>query len=348
VARRGRRVRLPSATLNPSGPLATSLVGERITAIDVGAAGGPSAHWLPYLSVMEVDCFEPDAKECRRLQATAPPNIHWFPVALAGTSGRRPFFVLKRATGSSLYPPNEAILTSFSGDSYAGIREVIEVDCLSLNDFLATHERPSPNLIKLDTQGSELEILSSLDDHELGALLFVEVEVEFLELYRGQPLFTDVDAFMTRNDFRLLDLRTHRSYRNTEDQPYHYLRKHLNTASGSPRISAELVAGDALYVHAQQWESAAIEVATLMKYLLLCKMYRFYDLAFWLIDVARRNHRLTEGESAALAADVSWGAPRPHLRERADLAGALTRRMLWVLGRDDHEVFWTRREWPDQ
>ncbi len=46
----------------------------------------------------------------------------------AGTSGRRPFYVLNRRTGSSLYPPNDPVILEYSGRSYAGIRRVIEVD----------------------------------------------------------------------------------------------------------------------------------------------------------------------------------------------------------------------------
>ena len=85
-------------------------------------------------------------------------------------------------------------------------------------DFLAEYRRPIPALMKLDTQGTELEILSSLLDAQLEELLCVETEVEFLELYQGQPTFGDVDGFMREQGFRLLDLRTHRSYRNANDE----------------------------------------------------------------------------------------------------------------------------------
>jgi hypothetical protein len=33
---------------------------------------------------------------------------------------------------------------------------------------------------------------------------------------------------------------------------------------------------------------------------------------------------------------------------RAGVAGSIARRLLWILGYDDHEVFWTRRTWPNQ
>jgi FkbM family methyltransferase len=315
--------------------------------MDVGAAGGVAVHWRDHLHLMDVDCFEPDAAECAARRRDAPPNMHWYPVALAGTSGQRQFFVLNRETGSSLYPPNDGVLLEYSGRSYAGVRRVVDVDCMALSDFLVEHRRPVPALMKLDTQGTELEILSSLTAEQLGGLLCVELEVEFLELYKGQPTFGDVHAFMRDNGFRLLDLRTHRSYRNANDQAFHYLRRYLNTAAGSAALSAELVAGDALYIREACLQAPQSE-EQLIVLLFLLRLYGFYDLAFWAVEHAARGGAVTASVATALAKDVASGAPHPSLAQRAGIAGGITRRILWTLGYDDHEVFWTRRRWPNQ
>ncbi len=342
------RARRRPNPLDPSGILATTLADEPIHAMDVGAAGGVAPHWRDYLAVLEVDCFEPDAEECARRQRESPPNLHWFPVALAGATGRRTFYVLNRATGSSLYPPNDPVILEYSGRSYAGVRRVIEVDCLSFADFLAEHRRPMPNLMKLDTQGTELEILSSLSRAQLEGLLCVELEVEFLELYKSQPTFGDVHAFMRDQGFRLLDLRTHRSYRNANNQPMHFLRRYLHTAAGTSALSAELVAGDALYVREALVQAALQSKRQLMAYLCLLRMYCFYDLAFWLTEQAVREGAVSASDARDIARDIAKGAPRPALSQRAGVVGDVTRRFLWAIGHDDHEVFWTRRKWPNQ
>jgi FkbM family methyltransferase len=348
LAESRHRARRRRAPLDPTGVIATTLAREPIHAMDVGAAGGVAPHWRDYLALLDVDCFEPDAEECALRQRDSPPNLHWYPVALAGTTGRREFYVLNRATGSSLYPPNDEVILEYSGRSYAGVRRVVELDCVSLADFLAEHGRPTPSLMKLDTQGTELEILSSLTPGQLEGLLCVELEVEFLELYKGQPTFGDVHAFMQRNDFRLLDLRTHRSYRNAKDESYHYIRKYLNTAAGSAALSAELVAGDALYVREPFLRHPPASKETLVSFLCLLRMYGFYDLAFWLVERAAHERAISPSEARSIAGDIATGAPRPTIAQRADVAGALARRLLWAIGHDDHEVFWTRRTWPNQ
>ena len=319
---------------------------EPIYAMDVGAAGGVAPHWRDYLQFLDVDCFEPDSDECAVRQLESPPNLHWYPVALAGSTGRRQFYVLNRATGSSLYPPNDPVILEYSGRSYAGIRRIIDVDCLSLADFLTMHQRPVPRLMKLDTQGSELEILSSLTPAQLEGLACVELEVEFLDLYQGQPTFIDVHTFMRGHGFRLLDLRTHRSYRNARNQAFYYLRRYLHTAAGSAALSAELVAGDALYIRDSCLQSPSKQ--SLVPTLCMLRMYGFYDLAFWLVENAARDGVITSSDAEDLAMDLARGAPRPGIAVRAGVAGSIARRLLWILGYDDHEVFWTRRTWPNQ
>ena len=261
-------------------------------------------------------------------------------MALAGTTGRRKFYVLNRATGSSLFPPNDPVILEYSGRSYAGVRRVIDVDCMSLADFLAEHQRPVPVLMKLDTQGTELEILSSLSAAQLESLTVVELEVEFLELYKGQPTFGDVHAFMQGQGFRLLDLRTHRSYRNAEGQPYHYLRKYLNTSAGSSALSAELVAGDALYIRESRVQEPAASVAELATTLCLLRLYGFYDLAFWLVEKAAREvnpqrhrapsvcrgHRPRRAATEPCTASGRRGSPHA-----TDPLGARVRRLRGVL-----------------
>jgi Methyltransferase FkbM domain len=61
------------------------------------------------------------------------------------------------------------------------------------------------DFIKLDTQGSELEILQG-GVRALAGVRCVEVEVEFNPIYRGQPLFYEVDAFMRGQGFVLWKL----------------------------------------------------------------------------------------------------------------------------------------------
>jgi hypothetical protein len=58
------------------------------------------------------------------------------------------------------------------------------------------------DVLKLDTQGSELGVLRGAR-RRLRTARALEVEVEFNPIYQGQPLFGDVDRFLRRRGFLL-------------------------------------------------------------------------------------------------------------------------------------------------
>jgi IS5 family transposase len=55
--------------------------------------------------------------------------------------------------------------------------------------------------IKIDVQGSELAVFQNASRVLRGTLL-IQTEVEFVELYQGQPLFADVDTFLRAGGFQ--------------------------------------------------------------------------------------------------------------------------------------------------
>ncbi len=56
--------------------------------------------------------------------------------------------------------------------------------------------------IKVDTQGSELEILEGAKE-TLRSVNLIEIEVTFNPKYDGQPLFAEVDQFLRSQGFVL-------------------------------------------------------------------------------------------------------------------------------------------------
>ena len=53
----------------------------------------------------------------------------------------------------------------------------------------------------MDIQGSELKVLE-YGVNVLNSAVLVQVEVEFVEMYKDQPLFSDVDSFLRSQGFQ--------------------------------------------------------------------------------------------------------------------------------------------------
>ena len=351
------------ALRRPSRPPVPPLVADLLTAtpiqaVDVGAARGVPGHWHPYLRYLRVDAFEPDAQECARLAARSHPNVSWHPTALAGASGTRELHVLATPTGSSFFPPDPAFVDLFGLPGYSEVVDVVTLDCTSLGDHLDVAGRPAAHLLKLDTQGSELEILGGLRREQLDGVLAVEIETELHEAYQGQPLFPEVHAFMEEAGLALLDFRVQRAHLTGGVEERFYLRRHLATAVGTRELTAQAHALDALYVRPLREMAAAPSATALARYATILQAYRYYDGIFWLLDQPGAREALDEGEHAHLVRAYERLAPRPSLLERTGRLPHVVRRgrrglshvaerVLGVDGFDPPRTSWTHTYWPD-
>jgi hypothetical protein len=72
-----------------------------------------------------------------------------------------------------------------------------EIDTVRLDTIPETE---NVDMIKIDIQGAELMALKNGVNRVTNALV-VQTEVEFLEMYVGQPLFSEVDLFMRHCGF---------------------------------------------------------------------------------------------------------------------------------------------------
>lgn len=91
------------------------------------------------------------------------------------------------------------------GDVISPVNRVV-LSTESLDDLIRSKNLSECDFLSLDTQGSELEILEGADD-TLASCVGVELEVSFVELYSGQPLFGDIDRHLKLKGFEFIKFR---------------------------------------------------------------------------------------------------------------------------------------------
>lgn len=172
----------------------------QINILDVGAA---LSERPPYQSVVDagrgrIFGFEPNREACEQLNREYGTSHRFFPF-FVGDGRPAIFHETNWALTGSLYEPNSRLLEKFQN-----LAEVVTpvaqhpVDTTRLDDIA---EMGDIDFIKIDVQGSELAVLKNASRALSGALL-IQTEVEFVELYKGQPLFADVDTFLRGGGFQ--------------------------------------------------------------------------------------------------------------------------------------------------
>jgi FkbM family methyltransferase len=127
----------------------------------------------------------------------------------------RDFYVNKYPESSSLFPTNpkaakEHILPFVSPNDIRTWGEntvldhIIKVNTTTIKDFIDKNDI-IPDILSIDAQGAELEIMLGVGDY-FRDIITVVSEVEFLEIYLGQCLFHHQFDFLTKQDFRLVDI----------------------------------------------------------------------------------------------------------------------------------------------
>lgn len=239
--------------------------------LDIGARGGAHPALREIAPLVNWAGFEPDPEEAARLNA-APRSegfrsVTYIAAALGERSERRTLHLCRSGGASSLFAPNRPLLDRFPDAPRFDVVSTLEVDVRPLDSV--REDLPAyVGFVKVDTQGWELPILRG-GVETLREAAAVEVEIEFASLYRGQPVFRDVDAFMAEQGFSLFKLRR-----------MHWVRR--NRAADPHRSSGQLMFGDALYLRdpiAHREAGRTADPRQIEALILLAALYDAHDFA---------------------------------------------------------------------
>lgn len=184
-----------------------NLFGSPLVVVDIGAAGGVTE--IQGLGPLcEIHAVEPRMDAFRDLEKTntkrSYAKLFSYDKGLAKIAGMHTLYVTTTPEASSLYRPNAPLIKRWRRDGAFDVVSEVQIDCITLEQMLAQAGISRVDLIKMDTQGSELDILLSARDY-IGKISIIKCELEFVELYESQPLFDDVVRELSQRGFRFID-----------------------------------------------------------------------------------------------------------------------------------------------
>ncbi|MDQ6909208.1 MAG: FkbM family methyltransferase [Actinomycetota bacterium] len=180
------------------------LLQKPIVVMDIGCRWGFADVWSDLGNQAVTIGFDPDVEECERLREHYDdhPGVQIVPLALGSRAGSATMHITEDPGGSSLLPAAEDAVENHPGLVEGRVVKTHPVELTTIDEWCGSEGRSDADFIKLDTQGTELDILRG-GENLLQTVRAVEVEVEFNELYTGVPLFGEVDRYLREQGFVL-------------------------------------------------------------------------------------------------------------------------------------------------
>jgi FkbM family methyltransferase len=269
------------------------LGGAGIKLVDVGGRGAALGQLLPLAPVAHYFTCEPDAEEAQRLRDKLPQDDAWRGVtvlteAIASQPGNATLYLTNRPGMSSLLEPDLQVAEHFYLRNKFLVDRTTTVPAIPLDDAAEQYGFADACFLKIDTQGTELDILAS-GPRLIHELMGVYVECSFRPFYKGQALFSDVDGHLRRNGFDLFTMSRTNLRRN-------------RTRLYSKRITTW---AHCLYLREPDTLPDSAIAKGVPRLLALAMAFQQYDLAFELVELAGRKGLLAGNELAQIATDVT-------------------------------------------
>jgi FkbM family methyltransferase len=193
---------------------------EKLVLADVGASYFLQDTWniLAGLESTTFVLFDPNGENLSYTQAYPLPSFITIPCALSQQGGLRTLYLSNTDSGSSLYPPINRTWERSPDHPYYFPMRLVEMETQTLAQSLDHAHVPVIDAIKLDTQGTELEIVRGLDEARWQSLLLVEMEVGLQNPlpHEGAARLCEVQEELEARGFTLANIRTSRTQPSTQ------------------------------------------------------------------------------------------------------------------------------------
>lgn len=267
--------------LNSDNSLWRSQTKELII-VDAGCRWGFADSFTKHIDKIKLFGFDPDEEECEKLEKLySSDRITLVPLGLADSERKGCIHITKEPACSSVFEPIETLIENCP--VLANVQKVkeTEIQLTTLDLWADRSDIRYVDHIKIDTQGAELMILKGMTKL-LRTVRSLEVEVEFNPIYKGQPLFADIDIFLRKRGFVLWKLTNLVHYgRDAEDSMElgTDLLHHNNHSQTIHMLGGQLFWADAHYIKGEIAEAKFTTDQQLIRDINLMECLNHLDLA---------------------------------------------------------------------
>ncbi len=181
----------------------SAVVPDLRTIIDIGANIGQfavaAARFFPEARIHSFEpvpsCYEQLNRNIRNL-----PHVKTYNRAVGSGNAKLVFYQNEHSHASSALE-----VSDYQKENVPATRHVreIEVQSVRLDDFDFGQQLEAPVLLKMDVQGFEKEVLKGASRF-LNQVDYILLETSFISMYKNEPLFDEMHAFVKGAGFELM------------------------------------------------------------------------------------------------------------------------------------------------
>ena len=195
---------------------------EAITFVDVGANTGQTIDLVrKAFKNAKIYSFEPTPELVKQLEDKYKKDtrITISEKALADFDGEAKFYVSTYSPTNSMLIPDIELYTeihSDRADDLKNLKEIIVPVTTLSNWYNANNLTERVDVLKIDTQGTELQVLKGAEDLLKEKIKIIILEVQFVNFYKGSPPYYKIFEFLYNHEFNLLDFYNNMRLNNLE------------------------------------------------------------------------------------------------------------------------------------
>ena len=179
------------------------LENKKLIALDVGAQGGffnESLFSKKYDSFFDAIVVEPIPDEAKKLEDK---NYKVISKGLWSENCKKKLYILgKRPGSSSMYKPDPEMLSLYDFKEkdfhIFDCTDEIDIECTTIKESLKNFKVNNLDFLKIDTQGSEFEILKGLGEY---FPLMMKIEAQIIPMYKNVPNWSELVNYLSKINY---------------------------------------------------------------------------------------------------------------------------------------------------
>jgi FkbM family methyltransferase len=177
------------------------------TVLDAGARYGMHPSWRNFCGDLRYIAFEPDPEEAERLRKHNDEcSMEVVESALYNRVGEFDFHLLAhRGMSSFLRPDMESEAFKDLKPGQGKIEKIIKIKTQTI-DYFAKENGWAVDFLKVDTEGTEHEVIESADEAIDRGVLGIRSSVNFNHAFHEQTLFSTTHDYLVHKGFMLLNM----------------------------------------------------------------------------------------------------------------------------------------------